>query len=244
MKMFITGKVLLKGFFILSLFTTFLYNFGIPAMKEYLKEEVFVKISKDSSTDGTVPAPAITVCAINPETGLGWKSESTAQSTKNGFVGCDGLDGKKFIDCVNTLAYDIEDIVVTIPDSQEYTTAEIVSTDITLAAAGKCHTFSQERMSSEAGNLELPPLNKSLDYRIFIHDPDFFFISTNPKVYPGFKEYLPKQDENSSDLYYIQNIEIIQHDNLNLEKSLCVENTEYDFSMCLKNAVNKGGYSN
>ena len=216
-------------------------------MKEYLKEDVFVKISKDSSPDGTVPAPSVTVCAINPKTGLGWKSESTAQSTENGYVGyvgCDALDGSEFVDCVNAMAYDIEDIVLPNPYSQENIAAEIVSTDITLAFEGKCHTFSQERMSSEAENLKLPLLNKSLDYRIFIHDPDFFFISFNPKVYPGFKEYLPKQDENSTDLYYIQNIEIIKHDNLNLEKSPCVDYTEYDFSICLKNAVNKGGSSN
>ena len=49
-------------------------------MKEYLKEDVFVKISKDSPTDGTLSASAVTVCALNPFTGLGWKS--TAQSTE------------------------------------------------------------------------------------------------------------------------------------------------------------------
>ena len=142
------------------------------------------------------------------------------------------------------MAYDIEDIVVTNAYSAESTAAEIVSTAITVAMEGKCHTFSQERMSSKMSNLALPPLNKSLDYRIFIHDPDFFFISPNPKVYPGFDHYLPKQDEKSTDLLYIQNIEIIKHDNLNLEKSPCVENNQYDFSICLKNAVNKGGHLN
>ena len=230
--------------FIHSLFTTFLYYFGIPALKEYLKEEVFVKISKDSSTDGTVPAPAVTVCAVNPETGLGWKSESTVQSSENGYGGCEGLDGKEFVDCVNALAYDIEDIVVTSPYSKEYTAAEIVSTDLTVAMKGKCHTFSQERMRSTAVILTLPPLNKSLDYMIFIHDQDFFFLSFNPKVYPGFDQYLPKQDEKSPALLYIQNIEIIKHDSLDIEKSPCVEDSQYDFSVCLKNAANKGGHPN
>ena len=84
----------------------------------------------------------------------------------------------------------------------------------------------------------LPPLKRKYDYRIYVHDPDFFFLTSNPRAFPGFKIFLPHENIASTDLLHIQSIEIVKHNKLNLEKSPCMEDRDYIFSNCLRNAVN------
>ena len=88
-------KPLLKVVFFLSLLTTFLTFFGIPAIVEFLNKDVIIRVSEDASTDGTVPAPAGTICTENPETGAGWKTEANVsyfkgKGFKDGYAGCRG----------------------------------------------------------------------------------------------------------------------------------------------------------
>ena len=207
-----------------------------------------MKISKDISSDGTVPAPAVTICTVNPETGAGWKSDKNVQTTATGFkdkyAACEGFDDHTLLDCINAKAYDLDDIMM---DSKMYVDIDLqakelpgsFTTDLTWPLFGKCHTYLQDRMSSQLWNLTLPPLSKAFDYRLLLHDPQFYFLTTNPKAFPGTDLLLPKQEKNSTDIVFVQNIEIIKHKLLKHETNTCDENPLYDFSACLRNAVNK-----
>ena len=90
--------------------------------------------------------------------------------------------------------------------------------DITLAREEKCHTYvPNDKITSQRGNRGIFFLKRGLDYRIFIHDLNYFLISGNPKAYPGFQIFIPSSEENSPDIIHIQTMEISEHVNLNLE---------------------------
>ena len=93
-------------------------------------------------------------------------------------------------------------------------------------------------MTSIFGRVSLPLLNKSFGYYVFIHEPKFFFLSTNPKAHPGVELFIPSQKGNSSYDVYTRPIEIVKHSLLNLRNSPCEEDTQYDFSLCVRNYIN------
>ena len=227
----------LKVSFILSLVGIFLVLFGIPSLEQYLNQGIFVEISTDTSPDGLVNAPAVTLCPENPDTAVGWKSGSNVSlAVKSVYdTACSRLNGEKLINCVNNFTYSLDEIMV----SKLKNKKDNVSSDITWAHHGMCHTFMKsDRIGSQTTTThrDYPRFNSKLKYQVFIHDPDFFFPTRNPKAHPGFFVSLPKSEE-ASNLMYIQNMEIIEHRNINLKKNPCIENPEYSFSACLKDAV-------
>ena len=92
-------------------------------------------------------------------------------------------------------------------------------------------------IGSEFGSVMLP-LKRKHSYQIFVHDPDFFFLTSNPKSFPGFYIFLSNEDPNSKDYIYLQNVEIVLHKTLNLGKQPCQENPFYSLSSCLRKSVN------
>ena len=246
--MFLKFEIFLNVLFILILFISFLSFFGIPSLIEYLDEGVFVKISTYTASEGKVPAPAITICTSDPSTGNAWKlppniSLSANDSTSYSSV-CKGLEGRKLIQCIKNSTYGLDDISVTSLENQNENENEkeppgYFISDITWAYMGQCHTYIQkEKINSETASLLLPSLNGVYDYVLFVHESDFFSLTANPEAFPGFKMILKNQNQASTDLVQIQCIELIQHNNLNLEKSPCMDDPEYSFSNCLRNAVN------
>merc|ERR1712066_986514 len=96
------------------------------------------------------------------------------------------------MDCVETMTYSLQDIMTDphtykdkLHDGQMKEISGNFTSEITWPFLGKCHRYRQEKMNSKLGNITLPALNKSLDYWILIHDPDFFFLTTNPNALPG-----------------------------------------------------------
>ena len=217
----------------------FLVLFGIPSLEQYLYQGIFVEISTDTSPDGLVHAPAVTVCPESPETAVGWKPESNVSLAVRSVydTACRRLNGEKLINCVSNFTYSLDDIMVGNLRNKK----DKVSSDITWAHSGMCHTFMKaDRISSQTttSHRDYPRFNSNLNYQIFIHDPDFFYLTRNPKAHPGFFVSLSRSEE-ASNLMYIQNMEIVEHRNLNLRKNPCMENPEYSFSSCLKDAVTR-----
>ena len=246
--MFNKFVIFFKVSFTLVLFIIFLSFFGIPSLIEYLDKAVFVKISTDSSSEGKVSAPAITICTADPRTGNAWKlspniSQSSNDSATFSSV-CSGLEGSQLINCFKNSTFGLDDFIVPSLENQNKNENKndppgYFISDITWAFMGQCHTYIQtEKIDSQTASLLLPPLKRKYDYRIYVHDPDFFFLTSNPRAFPGFKLFLPHENIASTDLLHIQSIEIVKHNKLNLEKSPCMEDRDYIFSNCLRNAVN------
>ena len=77
---FLKTNVLLKLFFVILLFSFFVWQFAIPSFEKYLysgnlgdKTKVY-RNQEDS--------PSVTLCALNKKTGFGWKSSKITHHTK------------------------------------------------------------------------------------------------------------------------------------------------------------------
>ena len=70
---------------------------------------------------------------------------------------------------------------------------------------------------------------------LILHDPDFFFSSTNPATVPKYV----KQGNNNSAFYYQIYIEVTEVLLLNLPNHPCEESLTYSYNKCVRNHVNK-----
>ena len=70
---------------------------------------------------------------------------------------------------------------------------------------------------------------------LVLHDPDFFFTTTNPATVPKYV----KQGSNSSAFYYQIYIEVTEVQLLNLPNHPCEESQTYSYNKCVRNYVNK-----
>ena len=187
----------------------------------------------------------MTVCAETPSTSTGFKLDITLSiSNKTTTVfeaACPGLNGDLLLDCILSATYNVDEVFF--KNLSKYESSIVngsFTSDITLAEEGQCHTFiNANPINSAAANLILPPMNASLDHRIFIHDPDFFLLSTNPRAVPGFRLFLPMDEETKLNQMLVQSFETIEHRKLNLARSPCIEDFNYSFSNCIRRAVVK-----
>lgn len=206
--------------FISVLFLIFLKFFAIAQIQAYMNEGVFVEVSY--STD--VPSPDFTVCPLNDSTESGWKDFGWKV-----LQNCDRV--KNSIECLLNFTFIAEDYTARL--SHFANTTE----EITAFQYGNCLSFkvdSKLKLESRMGSGKIRiPLKKSLAYSIFIYDPKFFFISTNPKAHPGLKIDLDFELLQKNDKIYSK-IELVQHEKLNQVSQPCIEEETYNFGECLR----------
>ena len=72
-------------------------------------------------------------------------------------------------------------------------------------------------------------------YEIFVHETNFFILNENCCVLPSTYVRLIPNVSNSSNVYY--RISATQHQELNRPKDPCVEDEQYNFSVCVKESL-------
>ena len=80
-------------------------------------------------------------------------------------------------------------------------------------------------------------MNKSLIYQIHIHDPNFFFLTTNPITIPKIKIFRSIRSVGGREFYHMTYIRAIKHIKMNREKEPCGSGPGYNFVRCLKNSI-------
>ena len=97
---------------------------------------------------------------------------------------------------------------------------------------GRCHTLQTNNRSftpSKSKFLRVN-LNNSLDFKVFVHDDDYFYLSMNQKATGGFRFIIQK---NSNVTKMIQ-IEIIKRVGRKTVQNNCNDEEGYNFTKCLK----------
>ena len=233
--MLFKGAGLVKVVFIASLMIIFIQYFGIVSIKKYFERGVLVKVSKQSNPHGVI-APSTTICVLNPLTNVGWKNQvgdyEIDKTTTIIEAVCGGREAEDLEECVWNSTYDLnhflpKDIIEGYP----------FIPDITVASVGKCFTLQaseDNRIYSNIGHGDhVLPLNDSFAYEIFVHDPSFFFLTLNPKAFPGFRISL-KQKELQKGEMLLQTLEITEYKNMNRPGQHCTEDKNFNFSSCLR----------
>ena len=203
------------------LLAIFLHFFGQPAVEKFLKKDVMVVETK-KDTDG-IPLPAITISGLaDPDVPCFSQNLSTR--------------------CIETntlnLSESLEGILLGYGKKQKISLDEnVVSEDFTSVWAGRQYT------------LELP-LKIGPDYledqfilllaqrivHIYIHDPGFFIVNSNP-VGPPAERIIFDVKANASNFY--QSIGLTEMEELDVPADPCNDDHSYNFNACVQTSVAK-----
>ena len=110
--------------------------------------------------------------------------------------------------------------------------------DITARGYGKCYTkrTADPKISSNMaqGSISIQ-LNNALQYEIFFHDPEYFFLTLNPSAIPGLRLIVKPTNVYGEARH--DSIEIIERNNMNVENMPCNEDKNYSLSSCIRKDV-------
>ena len=183
-----------------------------------------------------IDSPAIVVCPRNQISKNGWKGEDISQNDPSlVMIGrcTDEMTGDDLMNCIDDHTFSLIEAIVSARASNMINILNDSAWDASIGYImfGKCYTLQLTAGSigfSVESSLELE-FNSSLDYFVFIGDPNFFVITSNPRTIPRILFSLNK--DYGKKLVYI---DVIQHIKLNRKDNPCQESLEYSFTKCMK----------
>ena len=206
------------------LLATFLFFFGLPAIKTYQKKEVMVVESKRDSNG--IPFPAITISAwIQEQPGKCYDIHQSAKATEK---------------CIEENSLTISNLFKGIIRGFDGQLSLNVSKDMwtedsTNYWAGRYYTLNFPLTigpNEETDQIFILLSNISLFYQLFIHDPKFFFYSDNP----GFPMEVREFSTRSSDNHYYR-ISLVEMNELDVPSDPCFTGLDSNFNECVKRKV-------
>ena len=212
----------------LALLGIFSYFFGAPSLVKYLDQKVIVSTSHHRSV--SIPAPAVTFCAKDPDT-KAWRDVHSLDLALNS---CNASDN--VFKCVGKMAWAREDVVL---GAQKGYVLKKDLTDKTLWRSYfykdfSCFTFESDIMFGTNGDMDELEffLNNSLVYKVYVHSPTFFLQNSFP-IFPNnaFK-IIPSKDCNS----YLQ-LTLTEQQELNSVEDPCEAAEGYSFTSCVEQSI-------
>ena len=218
---------------ILILFTLFIIIFGYPAFKKFVSGGIVIEQGKKYMKE--MESPAITICMIHPETKFGWREFDFNPKESVLINGpCNVSDDlKSLISCIETNTFAKNETIKSAVNGKmvdlknTYLWVELLD----FFPLGRCHSIKPP--SGTIGFSQMNPLkmsfNSSLEYRVTIHDPDFYVMTSNPQTFP---RIMFKMDQNFGQKWMY--LEVTKHIKLNTKNQPCKENKGYSFKKCIK----------
>lgn len=226
------------------LLVLFLVFFGIPSVQKYQSKETII-LSSRKWTNG-IEAPAVTLVALNNNTGYGWKTKTNQTSSLTGrYTNTFLLDHCKEINqtdigtCISDDSYGLTDFLTTatfqyLESSLNELNMSSWTSDIDTTANGKHFTWNPQRnITPSFTDVMFLSVYKSFRFYIWVHDVKFSFVSSNPL---GTTSAFWELDGKSMRNHY-QELILVKHKNLNLEHRPCEEAEDYSFNTCVKENI-------
>ena len=236
----ISVKTVLKILLQLGLFIIFLFDYGLPSIYKFLEEKTIrIKLRKET---GGIEAPSITIAARTPNTGLGWfnKSEDIVHDHDSLRHQCKDFDD--IVDCIRNQTYEQTDFIRDIVIGYEEKVSLLTPTtplveDFTNVRYGRTYTLNPGRRIGPNYDKDeiILLLDPALIYSVILHDKRFFLMSENPYGIPSI--YIKIDPSRTFGPLYT--IDVTRHKNLNVPDSPCEEDSEYDFSLCVKESLSR-----
>ena len=179
-----------------------------------------------------IPAPAVTICPNIPGQ-IGFQKMA---NTADGYV-LDEIckDYGDLADCIETEGFNSPLDFVNVSKGVRNGFNAIQDpnmwvSDFTVSFLGLCHTLntSVEMEFDFLSGAFFFTLNESLDYQVYVHDPDYFMINVNPFAMPYY--HIPTNGSVGSYYYKMRRVHHKKIQNCNSDPS-------YKFSSCLKRSV-------
>ena len=226
---------------LLGLFMVF---FGIPSVQKYQSKET-ISLSSQKFTNG-IEAPAVTLLALNNETGYGWKAKTNQTSSMMGrYTNTFLLDHCKEINqtdletCISVDSFRLTDFLTTATFQMVESSLNELNTsswteDMDTTANGRHFTWKPQRIITPSWtDVMFLSAYKKFKFYIWVHDINFSFVSTNPR---GTTTAFWEVDGNSMTNHF-QEIILVKHKKLNLEHRPCEESEDYSFTTCVKESI-------
>ena len=194
-----------------------------------------VVVTKQSS-DG-IPAPTISIRAINPETKSSLRKEGMSLKKD-----CNGTGSNTSVeDCIrkNTFAQEevVHDVILGFRKRKSMEDFSLmndesffINEDYTAFFLGRYYTFNLEtKMNTSKVKTQLfVSLYSNFTYQLFIYDPKFFVISESPSL--PTKQKTLNQNARSNNWYFLKLTEV---EELNTADDPCNDDPNYDFQRCV-----------
>ena len=219
------GKPLISAI----LFLVFAIYFGIPKIRKYLdnNENIVIETSEEAA-DGKVLLPAVTVCGEEENT-VHYNPQSKCFS------------GENISQCFLNSAFSREEMFLSGaagPTEGEWRPLEGFQSDWTLYQYGRCHTLTKDRYRIGT-HYETDIFGLALKLNvtwIFVHDPNYFYLSRKTNQFPGIELRIEK---NNNNIYYHQTIKLIKHKKRNTKSNPCNDDEKYSVKVCLRKFIEK-----
>ena len=226
-----------KIVFLFSLIGICFIVFGLGFFKKFLACETTVNESTEQKQ--ALKPPAITIC---PQ--VGWKNSNSR--TARFRTHCKNASrAEEFWKCLEDKTYNFSEIVLSafhghpmnlvnnITDEQKFW-----SWSTPAKAHGRCYTllYDQPLQIDMTTHIILINLKApSRHYFVYLHDPDFFFMTYNPFTMPMTEVHLNPEELNSSHL--LLPMAVVKTTKLNRPEMPCNPSPKYSFTTCVKQSL-------
>lgn len=206
-----------KTLIVSFLLVMFLVFFGLPSVLKYFEQQADTFTVKSVEQRAGVPTPGVTLC-----NGLGWKNRTL---WSRNFLEQMCTDAGNIHDCIDEKTFDFKDILKKAwKKSESLMDSKRWISDFTDTSKGKCFTFNSNELLTKEDGIILK--FEDIFNFVFIHDPQYYVISSNPMAMPMIVTTLGNTTQAP-----ILRLKVTKHFKLNLPSQPCEEDTSYNFQV-------------
>ena len=197
----------MKECFILTLLVTFFLMFGYPSWRKYSAGGIVT--ARKMTEMGKIEAPAITVCPQDKLTKQGWKGAKPMRPPHFLERLCNASDNMSLLsECIENKSYKLHEIFQNVSEKIEDFKIDLFSNqtdwkaNIGFFPYGKCYTYNSSLLvGTHRKNAVKGDFITRRNF-VFLHDPQFFFATTNPNTVP--RIFLDINEEDGITAIYIK----------------------------------------
>ena len=217
----------IKMLFQISLLVIFIFFFGIPSVERFIDKEVLT-VTTETYPD-KIPLPAVTVTTSDASDG-GWEALEMV---------C--VESKDIKSCIQENTRSLQDtghaeLGFTLRES--LMAPQMWREDFTRSFYGRSYTLVYPHLrginwKTDAINLHVNT-SDNLTRRIYIHDPEYFLLNSNPQALPITRLTLAPR---SGRVFF--SFTLTEHRKLDTQNNPCMEDPDYSFTSCVKESVSR-----
>ena len=153
------------------------------------------------------------------------------------------LSPSSLYSCVKQKTYNLSESLLTARlgvtrNSQDILDPDFWNSDMTVSEHGFCHTFDYPIKLGADPFEEVVTfiLDKKLEYKVRVHDPNFFLVTANPIAIPQIPMELRSSDNPRTSMNFLK---AIKHHKMNTKDNPCEEDKDYSFTLCVKESLTR-----
>ena len=218
----------------LVLVTVFVTFFGYDFISRYLDKKTLVLSSKLPSSG--ILAPSVTFCGRNMATKAGWRAPSSS-SPYSLSSQCGEGDSDPHT-CVLAGTYNLSEVVRGVQKGSGTRVPlqeSLWSVEYGFSYFGRCYTFTYPQTINTEDRTDqlLFFLDRNVNFRIFIHEQNYFEMVFNPLSLPSIELELVT----NSSVGHFYRLQLTNHRELNVPQDPCEEREDYKFQACVKESL-------